>query len=565
MLQMRRDKLNRVLSQHNCAPAKKQFANNSVTLGEADIQGVLRENVTVERILARRKLRDRDEAVTSLSIAADLDDVVNSKLFELQQTCASGLRAAQASSGVPKFALSKPAGSKRRQVLSVLSLLEQWTELFKPLMVNAQLAASMPSVSQGDKKKQAPEPPEPLDLNPATVGAYLAELPTADLAKLLAATGPVGHSMKAMFSPASEKQRSGESSDGQGSGKPTNSLKHLGQILQMLGLDNVLCAKQFEAKASALDASVATMRDAAALLEAKLAEAQSEVNSLRAEISDSGSKKSAELQKARTLQQSLEKQLEELRSSSAENASQMRGKVVEAQAAASAQASAVVKLEAELLKLREEVQDSDNNSNSAAEQTALQAELESAKQRLNQMAAENITLQTHAKGSHHRVQSLEKEINDLTAAHNEAMAAAHRKTQQVENKCADLEREIEMMKLELDSYDKRISDMRMKRMKAEADLANSSGQVADFNDTFEEVMEEEFAALRSSFAAQIKSLKEELQKQTFGKQSAVREAEKTFASERTKLLAVQRRQQSQIANLEEELARYRQSASLVGS
>ena len=152
MLQMRRDKLNRVLSQHNCAPAKKQFANNSVTLGEADIQGVLRENVTVERILARRKLRDRDEAVTSLSIAADLDDVVNSKLFELQQTCASGLRAAQASSGVPKFALSKPAGSKRRQVLSVLSLLEQWTELFKPLMVNAQLAASMPSVSQGDKK-----------------------------------------------------------------------------------------------------------------------------------------------------------------------------------------------------------------------------------------------------------------------------------------------------------------------------------------------------------------------------------------------------------------------------
>lgn len=152
MLQMRRDKLSRVLSQHNCAPAKKQFANNSVTLGEADIQSVLRENATVERILARRKLRDRDEAVTSLSIAADLDDVVNSKLFELHQTCASGLRAAQAASGVPKFALSKPTGSKRRQVLSVLSLLEQWTELFKPVMANAQLAASMPSVSQGDKK-----------------------------------------------------------------------------------------------------------------------------------------------------------------------------------------------------------------------------------------------------------------------------------------------------------------------------------------------------------------------------------------------------------------------------
>ena len=51
----------------------------------------------------------------------------------------------------------------------------------------------------------------------------------------------------------------------------------------------------------------------------------------------------------------------------------------------------------------------------------------------------------------------------------------------VENKCADLEREIEMMKLELDSYDKRISDMRMKRMKAEADLANSSGQVSSWH------------------------------------------------------------------------------------
>jgi len=32
-------------------------------------------------------------------------------------------------------------------------------------------------------------------------------------------------------------------------------------------------------------------------------------------------------------------------------------------------------------------------------------------------------------------------------------------------------------------------------------------QVADFNDTFEEVMEEEFAALRSSFTAQLKQLK----------------------------------------------------------
>ena len=31
--------------------------------------------------------------------------------------------------------------------------------------------------------------------------------------------------------------------------------------------------------------------------------------------------------------------------------------------------------------------------------------------------------------------------------------------------------------------------------------------MADFNDTFEEVMEEEFAALRASFGAQIKQLK----------------------------------------------------------
>jgi len=48
---------------------------------------------------------------------------------------------------------------------------------------------------------------------------------------------------------------------------------------------------------------------------------------------------------------------------------------------------------------------------------------------------------------------------------------------QIENKNKDLERDIELLKLELEGFDKRLADMRTARMKAEAELANGNGQV----------------------------------------------------------------------------------------
>ncbi len=119
LLQMRRDKLHRVLAQHSSAPVTKEFTNN-VTLGEAEIQKVLQDNGDVARILSRRKFRDADDAVISLAIAVDLEAVVNDKLYELQQVCAGGLRASSSGDGsargLPKFTLTEPTGSKRRQV-----------------------------------------------------------------------------------------------------------------------------------------------------------------------------------------------------------------------------------------------------------------------------------------------------------------------------------------------------------------------------------------------------------------------------------------------------------------
>jgi len=114
MLQMRRDKLNRVVSKHSGVGVKKEFTNN-VTLGETEIQKVLMSNKDVRKILTRRKFRDEREAIISLSVASDLDAIVNEKLFELQQLCAAGLRGAAGTSG-SKFNLTKPTGSKRKQV-----------------------------------------------------------------------------------------------------------------------------------------------------------------------------------------------------------------------------------------------------------------------------------------------------------------------------------------------------------------------------------------------------------------------------------------------------------------
>ncbi len=119
LLQMRRDKLHRVLAQHGSSPAAREFTNN-VTLGEAEIQKVLQDNGDVARILSRRKFRDADDAVISLAIAIELEAVVNDKLYELQQVCAGGLRASSSGGGgargLPKFSLTEPTGSKRRQV-----------------------------------------------------------------------------------------------------------------------------------------------------------------------------------------------------------------------------------------------------------------------------------------------------------------------------------------------------------------------------------------------------------------------------------------------------------------
>ena len=55
----------------------------------------------------------------------------------------------------------------------------------------------------------------------------------------------------------------------------------------------------------------------------------------------------------------------------------------------------------------------------------------------------------------------------------------------------------------------------------------------------------------------------ELQKQRFGKQNAVREAESKFATEKNRMAAQARRLQSQLTSLQNEIDRYKESAASV--
>ena len=127
LIQMRRDKLSRVLAKFNTtvnATGTKSTAafTNTVTLGESEIQKLLQGNKSVDAIVARRKFKDVNDAVISLSMLSDLETMVNDKLWELHNLCSNGLRSTRAS-GVAKFNIAKPSGSKRRQVKLHLSLM----------------------------------------------------------------------------------------------------------------------------------------------------------------------------------------------------------------------------------------------------------------------------------------------------------------------------------------------------------------------------------------------------------------------------------------------------------
>ena len=213
-------------------------------------------------IIARRKFRDVHDAIVSLSIAADLDGVVNDKLFDLQKICASGL-ASTTVAGIPKFALTKPTGSKRRQVLSALSLMEQWSELYKPLVTNAKMAAKMPktlsSITGGGEKDIEKKAKPPAKLTAEAVGNYIAGLKPKDFLKLVS-HGPAKGSIKALFRSEflSTKGATGGDANDADSGKKKG-VDALAATLKALDLDTILCAKPWEDRAAELSSQVQSL------------------------------------------------------------------------------------------------------------------------------------------------------------------------------------------------------------------------------------------------------------------------------------------------------------------
>ncbi len=69
------------------------------------------------------------------------------------------------------------------------------------------------------------------------------------------------------------------------------------------------------------------------------------------------------------------------------------------------------------------------------------------------------------------------------------------------------------------------------------------------------------ACVRCGCCLRVPAAEDELQQQTFGKQTAVQNAEQAFASERNRMASEARRLQSHIASLEEELKRYHATAA----
>lgn len=246
------------------------------------------------------------------------------------------------------------------QVLSVLSLLEQWSELFTKVMDHANWASKMPSLTHEPTKE-----PEPAVVDSESVSKFLSQLSETELLNLLAKKDCAGPALQALLTG-----------------------KQQAAALVKLGLDQALCGTKWRTKADSLSQENKKLNDRVQELSSEIKSKEEEVASLRLAAAQGG-KDTAELVEAKARQVSLEAQLSEMREETEKQLQESMAAITTATEHGQKQQALIDQLTGEVQTLKAE---SENGNASNAQ------ELEAAKKRINELAAHKITMEAHAKG-----------------------------------------------------------------------------------------------------------------------------------------------------------------------